>query len=175
VAHAGLAVALPDARAALLLDAARTVLPPRPSVVARMSIDAERARGNSDSFAQWADPARTTTCRPLVLSGTQLAFLEDLALLRRSRRFHCDEGPSAESLKHAPEAGSMHVRGLLHPKPGRRRAGDGGSVRLGVRERRPSAALRFVGAVRAAAARCVHWVSLALRLRRALGGGSGGP
>jgi hypothetical protein len=163
-----------DARSSLLLEAARTVLLARPPVMARTSGDADRALGGSDALVPWGTPERTRTCRPLVLSGAQLAFLEDLALLRRSRPFRCDEGPAAEVLEAAPEAGTLYVQRLLHPTPRPRGPGDGNEVHVYGRRRRPSGMQRLVEALRATFVRCVRWASLAARPRGALGGDAGG-
>jgi hypothetical protein len=173
VAHAGLALPLSDARSSLLLEAARTVLPPRPPVLARVSADADGSHAGEPSRSPWGSPERTKTCRPLVLSGAQLAFLEDLALLRRSRSFRCDEGPAADALEHDPEAGSVYVRRLLRPKSRPRGTGEGQAAHLVERRGRPSTVQRFVEALRVTFVRCANWVTLAARPRGVLGGDSG--
>ena len=175
VAHAGVAAPLPDARSALLLEAARTVLPPRPPFVARVGGEAARAPDPGFLGAPWGVPERTKTCRPLVLSGAQLAFLEDLALLRRARSFRCEEGPPADILDGAPEAGRVYVRRLLHP-----RASRGGPAAVTPRGDRPRSEAfavvdHLLGACRSFVARCSRWLGLLARARGAVRDGLAGP
>jgi hypothetical protein len=165
VAHGDIAADHRGGRSALLLEAARTVLPPRPPAAAR-----ERPEPGLPPDP-WGTPARTATCRPLVLSPAQLAFLEDLALLRRERAFRCDDGPSPSRLERAPEEGSVYVRRLIHSIAALHGAGPG---RL---ERRPSWVARAFAAARTAIAtlgRCAASLPRLGRARRALGGGAGG-
>lgn len=99
-----------DARAGLLQTAARHVLASPVSVdrdFASMKAIRSAPRGNSEGF----DPH--ARARRLVLDTEQVGLLEELALLRRARRFVDGGAPALQDLERSPRVGASHVRRLL--------------------------------------------------------------
>jgi hypothetical protein len=113
-----------------------------------------------------------------VLSGAQLAFLEDLALLRRERSFRWEGGLTAETLELAPEAGSVYVRRLLRARASHGPARAVVSIAHGddVSRQRATSALDSVRAAwRAFAEHCSGWLMVVVRARGAIRARSAGP